>query len=161
MNFYIERVQGLCNVNVISASQNSHRTHVTRDGEYLEPHYGIYIIREGDVVYTPLIGEAIYVAQTAGQDGCLDHNWTVMPNGCPVAGDYPRGATLYWDTRDLHLVAKALYMDDILASTVMDECNWAVDEGVRNLERAFSQNGNLYALYDDIPAPEALHNGDS
>jgi len=160
MNFYLERIQGLCNVNVISAAQGDHKVYVMRAGKYLEPDYGVYIVHEGDVVYSPVTNEPIYITQTAGQDGCLDHLWTVAPNGCPIAGTHSDGPALYWNNRELHGVAKALYIDDILATTVLVDCDWNVHESIYALKAAFRSNGNAPEWYDDIPAPESLHRPD-
>ena len=160
MNLYLDHIPGLCNVNVVPASSFDA---VLRDFGVLllvEPMFDVYILREGDEVYTtPSNTETILLSMTCKEEGCLDDRWFYSPGEEGGKGLYSDVMRIEMTEEELkyttmiHLIAKSSLLDDILTTSALDDMDYDVESSYYEIIAAHRRNGTIHELLGNHAVP--------
>lgn len=160
MNLYLDRIPGLCNVNIVTASSFDV---VLRDFGVLllvEPIFDIYILREGDNVYTtPSNTDSVLLSMTCKEEGCLDDRWFYWSDGIGAVERYKKLMRVEMTEEELkyttmiHLIAKSSLLDDILTTTALDDMDYDVESSYYEIIAAHRRNGTIHELLGNHAVP--------
>lgn len=146
MNLYLDRIPGLCNVNVVPASSLEA---VVRKGHLVHHYYGVYILEPDDVVFTkPSNGDA-YMTNVCTAEGCIDNRWKLVDISSKVLQTIPsmqNSAEEINSLLQIHCIAKSSVIDDILTTTVLEDTEYNVEDAYHELIAAHRSNGTLSEL---------------
>ncbi len=160
MNLYLDHIPGLCNVNVVPASSFDV---VLRDFGVLlliEPIFDIYILREGDNVYTtPSNTDSVLLSMTCKEEGCLDDRWFYWGDGIGAVERYKKLMRVEMTEEELkyttmiHLIAKSSLLDDILTTSALDDMDYDVESSYYEIIAAHRRNGTIHELLGNHAVP--------